>query len=114
MALPTSTEDVSEIAKVLHEHECTFGMRSGAHSAWKGSNGVDDGVTVDFGWLNSTTYDAETKIASTHAGSDWGHSYSALQEHGVINVGGRASVVGVGGFTTGGGVSRAFHQTYTG
>lgn len=24
-------------------------MRSGAHSAFEGSNGIEDGVTVDFG-----------------------------------------------------------------
>jgi FAD/FMN-containing dehydrogenase len=48
MVLPTSTEDVSEVAKVLHEFKCPFGMRSGAHSAFTGSNGVDDGITVDF------------------------------------------------------------------
>lgn len=105
MVLPQSTQDVSEITKVFAEHKCPFGMRSGAHSAFEGSNGVKDGVTVDFGWLNGTTYDASTKTASTQPGSDWGHSFSTLKEHGVINVGGRASVVGVGGFTTGGGVS---------
>lgn len=105
MVLPQSTQDVSEIAKVFNEHKCTFGMRSGAHSAFEGSNGVKDGVTVDFGWLNGTTYDASTKTASTQPGSDWGHSFATLQEYGVVNVGGRASVVGVGGFSTGGGVS---------
>jgi FAD/FMN-containing dehydrogenase len=48
MVMPTSTEDVQKIAKVFSENECTFGMRSGAHSAWAGSNGVKEGVTVDF------------------------------------------------------------------
>lgn len=51
MVLPTSTEDVSKISKILTEKQCPFGMRSGAHSAFKGSNGIDDGVTVDFGKL---------------------------------------------------------------
>lgn len=49
MVFPESTEDVSKIAKVLTEKSCPFGMRSGAHSAFKGSNGIQDGVTVDFG-----------------------------------------------------------------
>jgi FAD/FMN-containing dehydrogenase len=48
MVLPTSTEDVSAIAKVISAKECPFGIRSGAHSAFKGSNGVADGITVDF------------------------------------------------------------------
>lgn len=51
MVLPTSTEDVSRIAKIVSRHQCPFGIRSGAHSAWKGSNGVEDGITVDFGEL---------------------------------------------------------------
>lgn len=112
MVLPQSTQDVSEITKVFAEHKCPFGMRSGAHSAFEGSNGIKDGVTVDFGWLNATTYDTEKKLASTQPGSDWGHSFAALQEYGVVNVGGRASVVGVGGFSTGGGMS--FHSSSQG
>jgi FAD/FMN-containing dehydrogenase len=49
MVFPESTEDVSALTKVLSKKGCPFGMRSGAHSAWKGSNGIKDGVTVDFG-----------------------------------------------------------------
>lgn len=49
MVLPTSTSDVSEVAKVISTQQCPFGMRSGAHSAFAGSNGVKDGITVDFG-----------------------------------------------------------------
>lgn len=49
MVFPESTEDVSALTKVLSDNNCPFGMRSGSHSAWKGSNGIKDGVTVDFG-----------------------------------------------------------------
>lgn len=49
MVFPESSQDVSTIIKTLGDNECPFGMRSGAHSAFKGSNGIDDGVTVDFG-----------------------------------------------------------------
>lgn len=49
MVLPKNTLDVSRIAKFISEHQCPFGIRSGAHSAFKGANGVKDGVTVDFG-----------------------------------------------------------------
>lgn len=54
--------------------------------------------------MNTTTYDSKKKIASIQPGSNWGRVYEALNEYGVAAVGGRASVVGVGGFTTGGGV----------
>ncbi|KAF6830031.1 FAD binding domain-containing protein [Colletotrichum musicola] len=112
MVLPTSTEDVSRIAKIVSRHQCPFGIRSGAHSAWKGSNGVEDGITVDFGHLNTTTYDEKTGIASIQPGADWESVFSSLDPHGVTAVGGRASVVGVGGFTTGGGYS--FHTNSRG
>lgn len=60
--------------------------------------------------MNTTTYDQETKIASIQPGSDWGHAYETLGEYGVTTVGARASVVGVGGFTTGGGVSQVLQN----
>lgn len=49
MVLPEATEDVSKIAKIVSKLDCPFGMRGGAHSAFKGSNGIKDGVTIDFG-----------------------------------------------------------------
>ncbi|CAI6093671.1 hypothetical protein V2G26_017244 [Clonostachys chloroleuca] len=112
MVLPTSTEDVSAIAKVISTKECPFGIRSGAHSAFKGSNGVADGITVDFSYMNATTYHPDKKVASIQPGSNWGQAFEALSDYGVTVVGGRASVVGVGGFTTGGGYS--FHTNTNG
>ncbi|KAI9150598.1 FAD-dependent monooxygenase CTB5 [Paramyrothecium foliicola] len=112
MVLPQSTSDVSSIAKVFYKNGCTFGIRSAAHSAWKGSNGVKDGVTVDFSHMNTTTYDQPAKVAKIQPGSNWGRVYETLDPFGVVAVGGRASVVGVGGFTTGGGYS--FHSSSRG
>ncbi|RYP64144.1 hypothetical protein DL769_006771 [Monosporascus sp. CRB-8-3] len=107
MVLPASTSDVSTITKIISKLQCPFGMRSGAHSAYKGSNSVDDGITIDFGYMNATTYDAETEIASIQPGATWGDAFAALDPYGVTVVGGRASSLGVGGFITGGGYS--FH-----
>jgi FAD/FMN-containing dehydrogenase len=122
MVMPDSAEDVSEIMSVITDNECTFGMGSGKHSAYRNSNAVEDGITVDFGtisafefyyllshkyigYMNQTSYDTRTKIASIQPGSNWGQVYEALDRYGVAAVGGRASPVGVGGFITGGGVS---------
>lgn len=57
MVLPENTSDVSRIAKVISKHQCPFGIRSGAHSAFKGSNGAKDGITVDFGKQPSCIFD---------------------------------------------------------
>ncbi|KAK7738854.1 hypothetical protein SLS63_002191 [Diaporthe eres] len=108
MVLPENTLDVSRIAKIISKHQCPFGIRSGAHSAFKGSNGAKDGITVDFGYMNTTTYNNVTNIASIGPGSTWERVYTTLRDGwNVTTVGGRASAVGVGGFTTGGGYS--FH-----
>ncbi|KAF6821428.1 FAD binding domain-containing protein [Colletotrichum plurivorum] len=112
MVFPENTEDVSALAKIISTLECPFGIRSGAHSAWKGSNGVKTGVTVDFGYMNATKYDTDSKVASIQPGANWGMVYTALDPYGVTAVGGRASVVGVGGFVTGGGYS--FHTNLRG
>jgi FAD/FMN-containing dehydrogenase len=53
MVLPESTLDVSRIAQIISEHQCPFGIRSGAHSAFNGANAVKEGVTVDFGTPHS-------------------------------------------------------------
>ncbi|KXH63659.1 FAD binding domain-containing protein [Colletotrichum nymphaeae SA-01] len=104
MVLPQTAEDVARTIQIISARRCPFGMRSGAHSAFSGSNGLEGGITVDLGYMNSTEYDPSTGIASVLPGSNWGNVYSALDPFGVTAVGGRASVVGVGGFTTGGGV----------
>ena len=57
--------------------------------------------------MNTTTYDADKKIAGMQPGSQWKAVYEAIEPHGVAASGARASVVGVGGFTTGGGVSKS-------
>ncbi|KAG7402584.1 Bifunctional solanapyrone synthase [Fusarium oxysporum f. sp. rapae] len=99
MVMPESTQDVSQVAKVVSEHNCPFGIRSGAHSAFEGH-------------MNATVYDAKHKLAKIQPGSNWGHVYEALDPYGVSAIGGRASVVGVGGFVTGGGYS--FHANVKG
>ncbi|KFY08813.1 hypothetical protein V492_05891 [Pseudogymnoascus sp. VKM F-4246] len=104
MVLPQSTGDVQATVKILTKNQCPFGIKAGAHSAFKGSSGIAEGVTVDFGHLNSTTYNPDTGIVSIQPGAKWGSVYELLDPYDVAVVGARTSVVGVGGFTTGGGV----------
>jgi FAD/FMN-containing dehydrogenase len=111
MFVPETAQDVSKIVTIFNQYQCPFGMRSGAHSAWKGSNGIKDGVTVDFGYMNATVYDPVTKLANIGPGATWDTVFSSLAKSGLTTVGGRASVVGVGGFTTGGGVCLNFSGT---
>ncbi|KXJ85328.1 hypothetical protein Micbo1qcDRAFT_186683 [Microdochium bolleyi] len=113
MVLPMTTEDVSLVAATIHKNKRQFGMRTGGHSAFPGSNSVEGGVTVDFGdYMNVTTYSTGDETAVIQGGSTWGQAYATLDPFGVTVAGGRASVVGVGGFITGGGYS--FHSSAVG
>ncbi|KAK6074441.1 FAD binding domain-containing protein [Seiridium cupressi] len=108
MVLPTSPEDVTSIIQTITANECSFGIRGGGHGSFAFSNSVDAGITIDFGFMNSTTYNSDMKIASIQPGSNWQAVYETLAPYGVTVAGGRAGTVGVGGFITGGGNS--FHS----
>ena len=58
--------------------------------------------------MNTTTYDAENKIARVPPGTHWQNVYDTLAPYGVVVTGGRAGTVGTAGFITGGGNS--FHS----
>lgn len=106
---PLSTAEVTTIVKTLVTHaacgETRFAVRSGGHTTWAGSNNIDNGVTIDLGLMNATTFDPATKVASILPGSRWNQVYATLEPHGVTVAGGRAGTVGVAGFLTGGGNS---------
>ncbi|KAI0479533.1 FAD-binding domain-containing protein [Xylariaceae sp. FL0804] len=102
---PKSTEDVSRAVKALVSIDCNFAIRSGGHAYRPGSNNIEEGVTIDFGLMNSTTYDAKSRRALVLPGARWGQVYQELEKHGVMVSGARVADVGVGGYLTGGGNS---------
>ncbi|KAK7932015.1 nicotine oxidase [Apiospora marii] len=108
MVMPANTEEASEVIKILAKNECPFGIRGGGHGADAYSNGIDEGVTIDFGLMNATTYDADRKIVSIQPGTHWQPVYDTLSPLGVTVTGGRGGTVGASGFISGGGNS--FHS----
>lgn len=62
------------------------------------------------GYMNSTTYNEETKIVSIEPGGHWQPEYKTLAPYGVTVTKGRAGAVGVEGFVTGRGNS--FHSIF--
>lgn len=63
---------------------------------------ADDSHT---GYMNTTTYDATSKVATILPGATWQSVYEVLAPSGVIVAGGRAGGIGAAGFITGGGNS---------
>lgn len=72
---------------------------------WAGAANIDDGVTIDLSYMNSTTYHAENSTAAILPGARWESVYATLDALNVSSPGGRCNVPGVGGLVTGGGVS---------
>lgn len=84
---------------------CNFAIRSGGHTPWTGANNIEDGVTLDLSQLNQVKVSPDRKTVDVGPGNRWLDVYDTLEKQGLIVVGGRASIVGVGGLTTGGGIS---------
>jgi hypothetical protein len=107
--LPSNTAEVAQTLVALDAAGSGAGdwavaIRSGGHGSDR-SNNIEEGVTIDLGMLNTTTYDADSNIARVGPGARWGEVFAALKDDGVIVAGGRESVVGVGGLLLGGGIS---------
>ncbi|KAH8202775.1 hypothetical protein TruAng_003046 [Truncatella angustata] len=102
---PTSAEQVSlAVTTLVERSSCQFAVRSGGHFIWPANN-IEEGVTIDLGLMNATTYNEVSKVASIYPGSRWRGVYEILDPHNVTVPGGRAASVGVAGFLTGGGNS---------
>lgn len=106
---PTNPDEVSRTLVALQAAGGGAGdwhvaVRSGGHASGNANN-IAQGVTIDLTQINSTTYDAETNIASIGSGARWGSVYNELDKEGVAVAGGREGVVGVGGLVLAAGIS---------
>lgn len=90
---------------MLRAVDCKFAVRGGGHAPFAGANNINDGITIDLSSLSSvvlTKKDTELQIGG---GAHWGQVYPVTDAKGLTVIGGRSSGVGVGGLTTGGGIS---------
>lgn len=106
---PHDTQDVSTALQALSsiDEDIAAGglaIRAGGHNSAAGANGIVNGVTMDLSMMNSTTYDASTKLASIQPGPRWKDIYAALSPYNVTVAGGRDGGVG-SGLLLGGGIS---------
>lgn len=66
---------------------------------------MDGGVTVTFEKMRGIELSSDKKIAAIEPGNLWYDIYTHLHADNVTVVGGRVSAIGIGGLTTGGGIS---------
>ncbi|KAI0547066.1 putative oxidoreductase [Xylaria curta] len=84
---------------------CEFAIRSGGHGTAPNVSSIRGGVVLDLRALDSIELVGETSDVSVGVGATWGAVYDYLDNLGLSVAGGRASAVGVGGLTLGGGIS---------
>ncbi|KAI0143458.1 putative oxidoreductase [Xylariaceae sp. FL1272] len=100
----TAVDPLTHDSNALHQ-TCPFAVRSGGHTSWAGAASIMDGVTVDMSSMNTVELSQDKSIVSVGVGARWQHVYDKLVPFNLTAVGGRNGLVGVGGLTTGGGVS---------
>ncbi|KAF7193639.1 FAD-dependent monooxygenase CTB5 [Pseudocercospora fuligena] len=106
---PRDTTEVSLAVKTLvaanKTEPCQFAIRGGGHTHFAGAAGIEKGVTIDLGMIKDVVYFQDNSSVSVGGGAVWSDVYEALDKIGVMVAGGRASSVGVGGLSLGGGNS---------
>jgi hypothetical protein len=107
---PEKAVDVSTLVLLSRLTQCPFAVRSGGHAAFSGASSIDGGVTVTFEKMKQITLSEDKKIAAVEPGNLWYDIYTNLQNDNLAVVGGRVSAIGVGGLTTGGGISYFANQ----
>jgi hypothetical protein len=99
---PSNAEEVSFVLKAITKAACNFTLRSGGHSGWPGASNSDGGVTLSLRRIKHVEVSEDRSFVTLGAGAQWLEVYTALDEHDLAVVGGRAGTVGVGGLLLGG------------
>ncbi|KZT01206.1 FAD-binding domain-containing protein [Laetiporus sulphureus 93-53] len=101
---PGSAEDIAIILQILGSTRTPFAVKGGGHMMNPGSSSTI-GVQIAMSRFKQVQYNPEARTVSVGGGLRWDDVYEALEPLEVNVVGGRATGVGVAGFTLGGGYS---------
>ncbi|KAI0825970.1 FAD-binding domain-containing protein [Irpex lacteus] len=106
---PGTPEDVGKILHIVGANKTPFAVKGGGHATNQGFSSTT-GVQISLARFNKVTYHANSNSVEVGAGLLWDDVYAALEPYGVNVVGGRASGIGVAGFSLGGGYSWLSNQ----
>ena len=104
LKVPDSTA-VSVAILISRLTSCPFAAKSGGHAAFVGASNIEGGITISLENLNSIKVSSDKKTVAVGAGNKWAQVYSTLAKSDLAVIGGRVAPIGVGGLTTGGGIS---------
>ncbi|THH28909.1 hypothetical protein EUX98_g5291 [Antrodiella citrinella] len=106
---PGTAQDVGAILQILGNNKTPFAVKGGGH-AMNPNFSSTPGVQISMTRFNEIHYDTAKKTADVGSGLTWDNVYAVLDPLGVNVVGGRATGIGVAGFTLGGGYSWLTNQ----
>lgn len=102
---PSDARSVSISILISRITKCPFAVRSGGHAAFSGASNIDGGITISLEKLNTVQLSSDARTVDVGPGNTWFNVYTALQPLDIAVIGGRVSGIGIGGLTTGGGIS---------
>jgi FAD/FMN-containing dehydrogenase len=76
-----------------------------SHTPFAGAANIQAGITIDLSKFNQVTVASNRQTVDIGPGNRWRNVYSQLDAKNLATSGGRVATVGVGGLTTGGGIS---------
>lgn len=99
------TEDVVNAVKWARENKVPIRMRSGRHALAKDFSQTNGGIVIDTSHMRSVSIDKKNGIAKVQAGIRVGQLVRMLAKEGFLAPFGDSSTVGIGGISTGGGIT---------
>jgi hypothetical protein len=100
--LPRTTQQVSNIIKILNQNNETFSVKSGGHMPNRGYNSIQGGPLINTQYMNEIIYNKSVSTVRIGPGNRWHNVTAALQNTGMNVVGGRIGNVGTAGLILGG------------
>ncbi|CAI7658181.1 unnamed protein product [Penicillium viridicatum] len=104
--LPTTTEDVSSILRIILDTSCRFAVKGGGHARNADDSISVGGVTIDLQRMRSIEVSSDRSSAKLGSGHVLYSLFEGLERYNLSTVGGRVADVGLGGYALGGGFSR--------
>ncbi|KAF2230547.1 oxidoreductase [Viridothelium virens] len=111
IVLPESSEEVSTAISILSsganiwQDKCQFAVRGGGHTPYAGAANIEQGVVIDLSNMPSLGLAPDHKTITVSPSQTWDQVFATLDVFDLATLGGRVGGVGVGGLTTGCGIS---------
>ncbi|NJK52891.1 MAG: FAD-dependent oxidoreductase [Leptolyngbyaceae cyanobacterium SU_3_3] len=98
-----TVQDVIHTVRWTRSHGLPLSVRGGGHDA--AGRALSEGVAIDLSQMRTVTVDPDQRTAHVQAGATIGDLIEATTQYGLVTVTGNCTVVGMAGFTLGGGYS---------